>query len=114
MTTPLNQRSLARAIDEAAHQCLLLSAPDTRSRALTLLTGLPHAGDWLNVIPSPHWISISMTRSSVAACVIGWESHSTVPLTLVQSVMTLLIHLGITKWAVKAMVIVLLSPEWDL
>ena len=49
---PLNQRSLSRTIDEATHHRLLSSAPDTRSQALALSTGLPHAGDWLNVIPS--------------------------------------------------------------
>ena len=49
---PLHLRPLSRAIDEVAHQRLPLSAPDTRSRALTLSTGLPHAGDWLTVVPS--------------------------------------------------------------
>ena len=34
-----------------------------------------------------HWVSISTTESSAAVCVIGWESRSTVPVTLVQSVM---------------------------
>ena len=49
---PFNQRSLSRTIDEATHHRLLSSAPDTRSQALALSTGLPHVGDWLNVIPS--------------------------------------------------------------
>ena len=46
---PLRQLSLSNAIDEASHQHFLSSAPDTRSRALALSSGLP---DWLNVVPS--------------------------------------------------------------
>lgn len=49
---PLRQRPLSHSIDEATHQVLLSSAPDTRSSALALSTSLPHAGDWLNVVPS--------------------------------------------------------------
>ena len=40
-------------IDEASYNSLLHLAPDTRSRALALSTAIPHAGDWLNVIPAP-------------------------------------------------------------
>ena len=46
---PLRQNPLSLAIDEATEQRLLSSAPDTRSRALALSSGLSHAGDWLNV-----------------------------------------------------------------
>ena len=49
---PLRQNPLSLAIDEATEQRLLSSAPDTRSRALALSSGLSHAGDWLNVVPS--------------------------------------------------------------
>ena len=49
---PLRQHSLSRAIDEASFNKLIASAPDTRSRALALSSAIPHAGDWLNVIPS--------------------------------------------------------------
>ena len=49
---PLHQHSLSLAIDEASHQGLLSSAPSTRSHALALSSALPHAGDWLNGIPS--------------------------------------------------------------
>ena len=48
---PLQQKPLSLAIDKAVEQKLLSSAPDTRSRALALSTGLSHAGDWLNVVP---------------------------------------------------------------
>ena len=49
---PLHQHSLSLAVDEASHRRLLSSAPSTRSRALALSSALPHAGDWLNGIPS--------------------------------------------------------------
>ena len=49
---PIWQRALSNAIDEASHNHLISSAPSTRSRALVLSTGLPHASDWLNVVPS--------------------------------------------------------------
>ena len=49
---PLCQCSLSRIIDEATYSSLLDSAPDSRSRALALSTTIPHAGDWLNVVPS--------------------------------------------------------------
>ena len=49
---PLHQRLLSHAIDEAIHHHLLSTASDTCSRALALSFGLPHVGDWLNVVPS--------------------------------------------------------------
>ena len=49
---PLHQRSLSLSIDEASFQRLLSSAPSIRSHALALSSSLPHAGDWLNVVPS--------------------------------------------------------------
>ena len=49
---PLQQRSLSHSIDEASFQNLLSSAPTIRSRALAYSSSLPHAGDWLNVVPS--------------------------------------------------------------
>ena len=50
--TPLHQCPLSYCIDEAVYNQLLSAAPDTRSRAVVLSTSLPHAGDWLNVVPS--------------------------------------------------------------
>ena len=47
---PLRQRALSKEIDVAI---FLASAPDTRSRALAGSSALPHAGNWLNVVPSP-------------------------------------------------------------
>ena len=52
INVPLHQRSLSLSIDEACFQRLLTSAPSIRSRALALSSSLPHAGDWLSVVPS--------------------------------------------------------------
>ena len=49
---PVHQGALSHAIDEALYQNLLSTAPSICSRALALSSGLPHAGDWLNVVPS--------------------------------------------------------------
>ena len=49
---PLVQKNLSHKIDEASYNSLVASAPDLRSRALALSTAIPHAGDWLNVVPS--------------------------------------------------------------
>ena len=48
----LRQHSLSLAIDDALHQQLLSSAPSTRASTLALSSALPHAGDWLNGVPS--------------------------------------------------------------
>ena len=50
---PLQCHSLSRSIDEACFSSLLESAPDVRSKALALSSSIPHAGDWLNAVPSP-------------------------------------------------------------
>ena len=77
---PLRQKPLTYAIDDASYQHLLSTAPTTRSRALTFSCGLPHAGDCLNVVPSPpmglhlqdkefrsclrYWLGVSLHSSS--------------------------------------------------
>ena len=50
---PLHQRALSKEIDVSTFNSLLASASNTRSRALAMSSALPHAGDWLNVVPSP-------------------------------------------------------------
>ena len=50
---PLTQHCLSRTIDETSLNTLQASAPDSRSQALALSTSIVHAGDWLNVVPSP-------------------------------------------------------------
>ena len=49
---PLRQYVLSRVIDEASFNAHIDSAPDTRLRALALSSAIPHAGDWLNVVPT--------------------------------------------------------------
>ncbi len=49
---PLRQCNLSKAIDQAVFDGICATAPDTRFRALALSSSIPHAGDWLNVIPS--------------------------------------------------------------
>ena len=50
--SPLVCHTLSRAIDEANFSLLLQTVPDVRSKALALSSSIPHAGDWLNVVPS--------------------------------------------------------------
>ena len=75
---PHRQRPLPHCIDEASFNQLLATAPDSCSRASALSTALPHAGDWLNVIPSTtlglhlldrefrlcldYWLGLQMTK----------------------------------------------------
>ena len=49
---PHRQRPLSHYIDDCCFRLLLEFAPDMRSMALAHSSSLPHAGDWLNVIPS--------------------------------------------------------------
>ena len=49
---PLRQRPLSHSIDEAIFDHLATTT-NVRHRALVLSTSLPHAGDWLSVVPSP-------------------------------------------------------------
>ena len=50
---PLCQRVLSATIDESNFDRLLDTSTTTRQRALALSSALQHAGDWLNVLPSP-------------------------------------------------------------
>ena len=68
---PLHQRHLSHAIDEASFNLLLESAPDTRSRALALSSSLPHAGDWLNVVPS-QTLGLSLQNQEFRLCLDYW------------------------------------------
>ena len=77
---PLRQHSLSFAIDETLFQCLISSAPSICTRALALSSALPHAGDWLNGVPSAtlglllhdqefrcclrYWLGVPLHRSS--------------------------------------------------
>ena len=46
------QHQLSQAIDQACFTRLLQQSPNPRFRALALSCAIPHAGDWLRVIPS--------------------------------------------------------------
>ena len=97
---PLHQRHLSAAIDEVNHQHLLSSAPTTRAHALANSTSLPHAGDWLNGVPS---VSLGLhlhDREFSAASDIGWVCLCIVLLTHALNVTALLTCSGTIKLAV--------------
>ena len=49
----LSQKQLSLKIDEKDHEKLLAGAELVRDKARLNSVQLPHAGDWLNVVPSP-------------------------------------------------------------
>ena len=106
---PVRQRHLSLAIDEVSHHLLQSSAPTIRSRALALSTSLPHAGDWLNVVPSgipPPWAFAFRTENFGAHCATGWESPSTTAPTLAPNAEERPTSSGTTRLVVGAMVTV--------
>ena len=68
---PLWQLSLSQAIDNASHRLLVSSATSIRSRALALSSSLPHAGDWLNVIPSSS-LGLHLQDQEFKCCLRYW------------------------------------------
>ena len=68
---PLSQKNLSCALDEASYTSLLHEAPNQRFNALTLSTLMPHAGDWLNVIPSPA-LGLSVEDLDFRHCLQYW------------------------------------------
>ena len=79
INVPLRQHSLSLAIDEATHQRLLSSAPSTRARALVHSSALPHAGDWLNGVPSTA-LGLHLQDQEFRCCLrywLGMPLHST-------------------------------------
>ena len=103
INVPLRQHSLSLAIDEATHQRLLSSAPSTRARALVHSSALPHAGDWLNGVPSTA-LGLHLQDQEFRCCLYGtgWECHSTAPVTAAQSVGARRTPLETTRWGVEA------------
>ncbi len=63
--------SLSAAIDNSAFESLLSTAPSIRSRALALSSSLPHAHDWLNVIPSPS-LGLHLQDRVFRSCLSYW------------------------------------------
>ena len=106
----LCQRSLSLSIDDALHQHLISSAPSTRSRALALSTGLPHACDWLNVGPSSS-LGLPIQDREFRCCLCYWLGvplQSTMANLPALSAEAPLIPLVIIKLAVAVMEIVFL------
>ena len=68
---PLRQRHLSKGIDQAVSADLYSAAPDTRSKALALSTAIPHAGDWLNVVPS-HALGLHLHDWEFRLCLQYW------------------------------------------
>ena len=68
---PLRQRHLSKAIDQAVFVDLVSSASDSRSKALALSTAIPHAGDWLNVVPS-HALGLHFHDWEFRLCLQYW------------------------------------------
>ena len=68
---PICQHPLSRAIDEACFSALVDSAPDVRSKALALSSAIKHAGDWLNVVPSPA-LGLHFQDQEFRLCLLYW------------------------------------------
>ena len=48
---PIQQCHLSKVIDQSTFDSLLSNAPSSCLKALALSSAIPHAGDWLNVVP---------------------------------------------------------------
>ena len=68
---PLLQRPLSHCIDEVSFQHLISSSPDIRFKALALSTSIPHAGDWLNVVPSTS-LGLHLLDNEFRLCLKYW------------------------------------------
>ena len=68
---PLTQHCLSRSIDEASLNTLLASAPESHSQALAFAISILHAGNWLNVVPSPA-LSLHMQDREFRFCLQYW------------------------------------------
>ena len=69
---PLFQHCLSHAIDEASFSALVDTAPDARSKALALSSAIPHAGDWLNVVPSSA-LGLCLQDQEFRLCLQYWD-----------------------------------------
>ena len=68
---PLQSHTISRVVDNASFSLLLDGSTDIRSRALALSTALPHAGDWLNVVPSPA-LGLHLLDREFRSCLRYW------------------------------------------
>ena len=100
---PLHQHHLSNAVDEAIYHQLISSSPSTHSQALALSSSLPHAGNWLNVVPSTS-LGLHLQDCEFRCCLRYWlGSLSTITPTPALNVMAQQIPSGITKWGVEVM-----------
>ena len=67
----LHQRALSASLDSASFEHLLSTAQSPRFRALALACALPHAGAWLNVIPSTS-MGLHMQDREFRVCLQYW------------------------------------------
>ncbi len=75
---PLHQHTLSAAIDECLFKQLITMVPSTWARALALSSSLPHAGDWLNVVPSPH-LGLNFHHQEFRCCLQYYRRGNYVP-----------------------------------
>lgn len=68
---PISQKSLSRAVDQFNFDHLLDSSINLRPRALLLSSSLPHAGDWLTVLPSNN-LGLHLLDSEFRLCLRYW------------------------------------------
>ena len=68
---PISQKSLSGLIDRVKYSALLSSTQDIRSKALLLSSSIPHAGDWLGVLPSPN-IGLHLLDCEFRLCLRYW------------------------------------------
>ena len=68
---PLYQRHVSATIDEAIQLCLLSTASSICEQALVHSSAFPHAGDWLNGVPSSTLGLHFKDQESRVACAIG-------------------------------------------
>ena len=67
------QHCLSHAVDEAQYTGLLADAPDSLARVLPLSSSIPHAGDWLNVVPSTA-LGLHLQDREFHLCLVYWLS----------------------------------------
>ena len=63
--------TLSYSIDDACFSFLVESSTDVRSKALALSSALPHAGDWLNVVPCSA-LSLHLMDCEFCLCLKYW------------------------------------------
>ena len=68
---PLCQRVLLATIDESNFDHLLATSTTTRQRTFALSSALQHAGDWLNVLPSPA-VGLHLHSKEFRLCLRYW------------------------------------------